>query len=433
MKHAKHSGDNRKPQNEEILLCDDVYSSRNRKPTGNKLTKGKRVLDLIAKILFPIGILTLAALIIYITVAQFLPLVYILIMTAVLGVLSAVHFKLTSGKKRHVKRKRIISIVLSVVTVVVSCFGMSYVGIFDGAISDFVLGKGEENDDKVDNISKHPFVVYISGIDTRNADEIVEKSRSDVNIIVAVNPRQKRVLTVSTPRDFYVPLYGDSNKMDKLTHAGSYGIDCSMDTLEALYGIDFNYYAKVNFKSVVDIVDAVGGVTVNSEYDFSSKYSLSGTVYSFKKGENTIDGDQALAFARERSSFASGDRQRGKNQQELIKAVAKKAISPSILIPANIEGIMSAISKNTKTNFSEKEIKKLITYQMSSMGKEWNFESMSADGTGDYAYTYSVSSQKLYVMRPNMETVNAAREALNAIMSGDELPGENTESTVSSK
>ena len=206
-----------------------------------------------------------------------------------------------------------------------------------------------------------------------------------------------------------------------------------MDTLEALYGIDFNYYAKVNFKSVVDIVDAVGGVTVNSEYDFSSKYSLSGTVYSFKKGENTIDGDQALAFARERSSFASGDRQRGKNQQELIKAVAKKAISPSILIPANIEGIMSAISKNTKTNFSEKEIKKLITYQMSSMGKEWNFESMSADGTGDYAYTYSVSSQKLYVMRPNMETVNAAREALNAIMSGDELPGENTESTVSSK
>ena len=98
MKHAKHSGDNRKPQNEEILLCDDVYSSRNRKPTGNKLTKGKRVLDLIAKILFPIGILTLAALIIYITVAQFLPLVYILFMTAVLGVLSAVHFKLTSGK-----------------------------------------------------------------------------------------------------------------------------------------------------------------------------------------------------------------------------------------------------------------------------------------------------------------------------------------------
>ena len=360
-----------------------------------------------------------------------MPLTYILAIILILGILAAVHLRLFSGSKRHIKRKRIISIALSVVTVIVSCFGMSYVGIFNGAIGDIAIGDGD-NDDKVDNISKHPFVVYLSGIDTRNYGEIADKSRSDVNMIIAVNPRQKRILMVSTPRDYYVALEGDPNKMDKLTHAGSYGIECSMSTLEALYDIEFNYYAKVNFMSVVDLVDALGGVTVNSEYNFSSKHTLTGEVYTYKKGENFLNGQQALTFARERESFANGDRQRGIHQQELIKQVVKKAISPSILIPSNIENIMDAISKNTKTNFTEKEIKKLITYQMSTMGKEWDFESMSADGTGDMAYTYSYSAQKLYVMRPNMETVNAAKEALDAIMSGEDLP-KDTESNVSSK
>ena len=434
MKHAKHSGDNNKNKsNEEILLCNDIYSSssRRRKPISAKELKRRKILNAIAKILLPIGLLTAVALVIYISVVQLMPLTYILAVILVLGILVAVHLRLFSGSKRHIKRKRIISIALSVVTVIVSCFGMSYVGIFNGAIGDIAIGDGD-NDDKVDNISKHPFVVYLSGIDTRNYGEIADKSRSDVNMIIAVNPRQKRILMVSTPRDYYVALEGDPNKMDKLTHAGSYGIECSMSTLEALYDIEFNYYAKVNFMSVVDLVDALGGVTVNSEYNFSSKHTLTGEVYTYKKGENFLNGQQALTFARERESFANGDRQRGIHQQELIKQVVKKAISPSILIPSNIENIMDAISKNTKTNFTEKEIKKLITYQMSTMGKEWDFESMSADGTGDMAYTYSYSAQKLYVMRPNMETVNAAKEALDAIMNGEEI-SKDTESNVSSK
>lgn len=434
MKHAKHSGgNNKKTANDEILLCNDIYSSssRRRKPISAKELKRRKILNAIAKVLLPIGLLTAAALVIYISVVQLLPLAYILAVILVLGILVAVHLRLFSGSKRHIKRKRIISIALSVVTVIVSCFGMSYVGIFNGAIGDIALGN-DDNDDKVDNISKHPFVVYLSGIDTRNYGEIADKSRSDVNMIIAVNPRQKRILMVSTPRDYYVALEGDPNKMDKLTHAGSYGIECSMSTLESLYDIEFNYYAKVNFMSVVDLVDALGGVTVNSEYNFSSKHTLTGEVYTYKKGENFLNGQQALTFARERESFANGDRQRGIHQQELIKQVVKKAISPSILIPSNIENIMNAISKNTKTNFTEKEIKKLITYQMSTMGKDWSFESLSADGTGDYAYTYSYSAQKLYVMRPDMETVNAAKEALDAIMNGEEISN-NTESNASSK
>ncbi len=424
MKHAKHSGKKVKSQQSRNL---NSYSSRD---IVSKTPKSKKVLDVISKILFPIEMMVVIALIIYATLIQIFPMVYIFVFIVLLGVLAGVHIKLLSGRKRRIRRKRIISLCLSVCMFVVSAFGMSYMGIINGAIGDITLGTGK-NEDQVDNISKHPFIVYLSGIDTRNVGEIEDKSRSDVNMIVAVNPQQKRVLMVSTPRDYYVGLYGDSNKMDKLTHAGSYGIDCSMDTLEALYDIEFNYYAKVNFKSVYDIVNALGGVTVHSDFNFSSKHSFTGRTHTFKKGENFVMGDAALTFARERESFANGDRQRGIHQQVLIKAVVEKAISPSILIPSNIEKMMKAISDNTKTNFSEKEIKKLISYQMSTMGKEWKFESMSADGTGDMAYTYSYSRQKLYVMRPDMETVEAARLALDAIISGEELP-KDTESNVSS-
>ncbi len=434
MKHAKHSGGrNNNSANGEILL-NDIYSSTNRRrrPVSAKELKTRKILDAISKLLFPIGVLTTVALIIFIAVVQLLPISYILAIIFILGIAVAVHLRLFSGSRRHIKRKRIISIALSVAMVVVSCFGMSYVGIFNGAIGDIAL-EGGENEDKVDNISKHPFVVYLSGIDTRNYGEIADKSRSDVNMIVAVNPQQKRVLMVSTPRDFYVGLEGNKNKMDKLTHAGSYGIECSMATLEALYDIEFNYYAKVNFKSVVDIVDALGGVTVNSEYNFSSQHSYTGKTHTFKKGENFVNGDKALTFARERESFANGDRQRGIHQQVLIKAVVEKAISPAILIPSNVEDMMDAISKNTKTNFSEKEIKKLISYQMSSMGKEWKFESMSADGVGEQNYTYSYPNQLLYVMRPNMETVSAAKEALDAIVNGEELPAAEETENGSSK
>jgi LCP family protein required for cell wall assembly len=150
----------------------------------------------------------------------------------------------------------------------------------------------------------NPIRSFIDIIDTKNATEIKDKDLSDVNIAVVINPEQKRVLLVSTPRDYYVPLEGNSNKMDKLTHAGTYGVECSMKTLEALYDIEFNYYAKVNFKSVYDIVNSLGGVTINSDYAFTSPHSYTGKTYTFSKGENFVMGDAALAFVRERKLFA---------------------------------------------------------------------------------------------------------------------------------
>lgn len=428
MKHAsnKRARSVKSTRSQNVNL--NSYSNRD---IVSKTPKSKKILDILSKILFPIELLLVIALIIYATLIQIFPITYIFIFIVLLGILAGVHIKLLSGRKRRIKRKRIISLAISICMFVVSAFGMSYMGIINGAIGDISIGT-EENEDQVGNIAKHPFIVYISGTDTLNTDEIKEKSLSDVNMIVAVNPKQKRVLMVSTPRDYYVPLYGDPNKMDKLTHAGRFGIECSMETLEHLYDIDFNYYAKVNFKSVYDIVNALGGVSVHSDYNFSSYASYTLKTYYFKKGENYLMGDAALAFARERRSFANGDRQRGIHQQVLIKAVIEKAISPSMLIPSNIEDMLKAISNNTKTNFSEKEIKKLISYQMSSMGKEWKFESMSVDGTGASNYTHAYPNQKLYTMEPDMDTVYAAKEAILAIMSGEELPKDTESSNVSS-
>ncbi len=431
MKYAKHSGKRNTGKDIYSSSQSREISSHSSRDISSRTSKAKRTLDAVAKILFPIEILVVIALIIYATLVQIFPTLYIFIFIILLGVLSGVHIKLLSGRKRRIKRKRIISICLSAVMFIASGLGMSYMGILNGAIGDITLGQGE-NEDQVDNISKHPFIVYLSGVDTKNTSEIGDKGLSDVNMIVVVNPQNKKILMLSTPRDYYVPLYGETNKYDKLTHAGNYGIECSMSTLEKLYGIEFNYYAKVNFKSVYDIVNALDGVTVVSDYNFRSGASYTERVYSFKKGENHLTGDSALAFVRERHSFANGDRQRGIHQQLLIKAVVKKAISPTMLIPSNIESMLESISNNTKTNFSEKEIKKLISYQMSSMGKEWDFQSMSVDGTGDYAYTYTYPRQQLYVMRPNMETVESARAAIDAVIKGEELP-EDTESNVSSK
>lgn len=423
MRHAKHSG--KKVNNYDL----NSYSSRD---IVSRTSKSKKALDIISKILFPIEMVLVIALIIHATLIQIFPLTYIFIFIVLLGILAGVHIKLLSGKKRRIKRKRIISLCLSVFMFIVSVFGMSYFGIIDSAIGDITIG-GEDNEDQVDDISKHPFIVYISGVDTVGEGEIKDKARSDVNMIVAVNPQQKRILMVNTPRDYYVGIEGDPDKLDKLTHAGSRGTECSMKTLEALYDIKFNYYAKVNFKSVYDIVNALGGVTVHSDYNFTSRHSYTGATYTFKKGDNFLMGDEALTFARERESFAGGDRQRGIHQQVLIKAVIEKAISPAILVPSNIENMMKAISDNTKTSFSEKEIKKIITYQMKTMGQDWKFETLSVDGKGDMRYTYSYPSQKLSVIVPDMETVEKAKVALDAIVAGEEIPSDTESSATNSK
>ena len=250
------------------------------------------------------------------------------------------------------------------------------------------------------------FNVYISGIDVAGA--ISTTSRSDVNIIMTINPDTKKILLTTTPRDYYVPIPEISGgQRDKLTHAGIYGVDASIRTLEELYGIDIGYYAKVNFSSLIKIVDILGGVDVNSEYSFNAGG------YSYQKGMNHLNGEQALAFSRERYSFAAGDNQRGKNQEAVIEAIINKAMSPAILKEAG--NIIEKVSDSVQTNMGSEQMKKLINMQLSDNAK-WNIESQATSGFGDMNTCYSSGSQMLYVMNPDMNSVNASAEKIKAVM-----------------
>ena len=272
-------------------------------------------------------------------------------------------------------------------------------------ILDIFTGQDKTEEEKADRV----FTMYISGIDSRSG--LIAKSRSDVNIIATVNVDTRQVLLISTPRDYYVPLPISNGIPDKLTHAGIYGIDVSMGTLEMLYETEIDYYFRVNFSGFERIIDALGGVTVDSDYSFSAGG------YGFREGENTLNGAQALAFARERKSFASGDRQRGKNQMAVIEAVIQKAMSPAIL--TGYVDIMESVSGSFETSMPYDVIAELVRDQLDK-GGSWNIVSCSVDGTGDTRKPYSLSTGA-YVMIPDQSTVDAAIAKIQQVKNGQIL------------
>lgn len=283
--------------------------------------------------------------------------------------------------------------------------------------------KREVEDQSVDvAVKDETFSVYISGIDVFGPIET--NSRSDVNIIAVVNPTSHQILLVTTPRDYYVEIPGISGgQKDKLTHAGIYGVDASMATLEQLYDTDIDFYARVNFTSLIEIVDALGGVDVESEYAFTTG-SDSGEVINVVQGTNHFNGEEALAFSRERYNVPGGDNQRGKDQQAVITAMIKKMVSPAILTGAN--GILNSVSGNVETNMTESQIQELIKTQLSE-SPSWNITSMAAEGTGDSQYCYSYSGSPLYVMQPDQASVDAIKDAIDAVENGETLEGTTTE------
>ena len=267
------------------------------------------------------------------------------------------------------------------------------------------------NISKDTDVTKKPFNIYISGIDTYG--QISSVSRSDVNMIVTVNPKTKQILLTSIPRDYYVQLHGKTGYKDKLTHAGLYGADMSVKTLEDLLNIEINYYVKVNFTSVINIVEALGGVEVYSDYTFTS---IDG--YNYTKGYNKVNGEQALSFARERKAFSEGDRQRVKDQQALLEAMFRKCTSPAIITKYN--SLMNSINGSFVTNMSANRITSLIRMQL--IGKyKWIITSNSLDGENSSNYTYSYSAQKLYVMEPIEDSVKYAKELIDSVIDGEKL------------
>lgn len=263
--------------------------------------------------------------------------------------------------------------------------------------------KSEKIGKEVD-VTNSSFNIYVSGIDTYGS--INKVSRSDVNILITVNPITKEILLTNIPRDYYVKLH-KNGKYDKLTHAGIYGIDESINTLEDLFDTKINYYVKVNFTSLVDIVDALDGITVTSPYSFVSQDG-----YSYVKGDNIIDGKKALSFARERKSFKEGDRTRGENQQRVLTALINKAMSPKII--TNYTNLLTSLKGKFVTNISDEDITKLIKMQLKN-NSSWTIKSISVNGTDAMDYVYSYNKTKLYVMKPDYETVNNAKEQIKKV------------------
>lgn len=274
----------------------------------------------------------------------------------------------------------------------------------------------------VDDITKNPFTVLISGVDSR--DGFAESSRSDVNMLATINPVTKTVLLTSIPRDYYVTTVCDegagcqNGAKDKLTHTGLHGTETTKKTIENLLGVEINYTAKVNFTSVVNLVDALGGIDVDVkpglavDHFYTNDYF--GTDYGVTEGINHLNGQAALCYARERYAYQDGDRQRVKNQQEVLMAIVKKATSPSVI--GNYPALMDALSGAFQTDLSQDEIQSLIQFQLKEM-PDWQFITYSLDGQGSTEFCAELGNNAS-VMIPDNETVVTAKRRIEAVIEG---------------
>lgn len=264
-------------------------------------------------------------------------------------------------------------------------------------------------------ISGSPFVMYVSGSDTR--DYYLTTSRSDVNILMVVNPESKMVLLINTPRDYYVANPAGGGVKDKLTHCGIYGIGCSVEALEILYDTEIRYHSQINFTGVETLVDAIGGIEVYSDYGF---YALGR--YWIDGGWNHLDGTHALAFAQDRKSHAGGDNARGQNQMKVIQAVIAKATSGTTIIE-NYAGILDSIQGMFKTNVTMEEISELVKMQLGDMAS-WTVRSYAVTGYGGSDITYSMPGLYCYVMYPDEAKVAYGQELIRRVFNGEVLTEE---------
>lgn len=264
------------------------------------------------------------------------------------------------------------------------------------------------------DITNSPFIVYISGSDTRSS--MLTVSRSDVNILMVVNPVTKQILLLNTPRDYYVPNPAGNGKMDKLTHCGLYGVDCSMEVLEELYDLDIDYYGQINFTGFETLVDAVGGITVYSDQSFTARDTY------IKRGENYLNGAQALDFARERYNVSGGDNGRGKNQMKVIKAVIEKLTNGTTII-SKYSSILNSLEGMFTTSVTMDEMSMLVKMQLSDMAS-WNVQSFAVTGVGGSEKTYSAPADYAYVMYMDEDVVGYASELVDRVLAGEILSEE---------
>ena len=301
-------------------------------------------------------------------------------------------------------------------------------------ISDIIKNKFEDEDEdftsntrilktieitkQIEDITKRvsikntPFNVLISGIDTYG--DISQTSRNDVNIVATVNPNTNEILLTSIPRDYYVKLHGTEGYNDKLTHASYYGINMVVTTIEDILDIDINYYVKVNFTTVVDLVNEIGGVDVYADQAINKWKDC-----PIKEGYNHLNGNCALKFSRERHSYIDGDRHRGRNQQEVIKAIFTKLTSGSTIL-TEYTNIINVLDGKFATNIDMNEVTDFIKYELNDL-KDYTIINTQLDGYGSMGPTYSYPYQDLWIMIPYEDTITNAKNLINKMLNNESI------------
>ena len=265
-------------------------------------------------------------------------------------------------------------------------------------------------------VTEKPFIMYLSGSDTRNMT--LATSGSDVNILMMMDPVNRQVLLLNTPRDSYIPNPAGKGAKDKLTHCGYYGVNNSIGALADYYDIDIDYYAQINFTGVKKLVDAIGGVTVYSDTEFSAEG------YTFVEGDNEMDGDMALVFSRDRYHQADGDNARGRHQMAVIKAMLEKLLSDKSLLVKYPE-IMNSLQGMFVTDMSTDSITAIIRNLLDDVSA-WNIQSYALVGPNGMAKTYSMPGTELSVIYPTQRSKNHAKELIRMLVEGEQIAEEDT-------
>lgn len=388
---------------------DRYRSNYTKKKKKESKRAGRRRVSGFHRVLTTLYLIAFAAFAASMLIMDILPLGITGVLFGVLILLSLVI--LIQTRKRSIKKwGKVLATMAAMVLIVFYGVGTAYAL---GTLS-FLSDTSVKNENAVADIRKDPFNFIITGIDVDG--KIDEEGRSDVNMVVTVNPKTNQILMTSIPRDYEIYMPDHDNAMDKLTHTGFYGVQSTIGAEEQLLDTKVNYYVKVNFTTVERFIDAVGGVDVVSEYEFTPVKLKSWTV---KEGLNHMNGKQALAFARERKAFVTGDNQRIKNQQLVFEALIKKAMSSRTMI-LSYSKVLSNLRDYFEMSFSSRETRRLVKYQLAK-DPDWKiFKNTIVGGDGSLP-TYSTGDAYAYVMTQDPASIENAKTLINAVLEGQEL------------
>ena len=369
------------------------------KPKGGVFTKWLSRIYILALLVFA-GIMT---------IMNVLPFGMLIALYIVLGLLSIII--VVQLRKRSVKK--LVKGLASITAILLIAFFGVGTAYAMGTLS-FLDSTSVKNDKKVGSVTREPFNVCLTGIDVWGT--IDEQGRSDVNMIVTVNPKTEQILMTSIPRDYQIYMPDMDFAMDKLTHTGFYSVDTTMAAEENLLDTKLNYYVKINFSTVEEFIDAIGGIDVYSDYEFVPVKLDDWTV---QEGWNHMNGEQALAFARERKAFVDGDNQRIKNQQAVFEALIKKATGDKTML-LSYNKVLTEMRDYFRMSFSSGEIRRLIKHQLSH-NPQWKIYKNTIIGGNDLMPTYTTGNARAYVMTQDEDSIENAKSLINAVLEGKTL------------